>query len=181
MKNPHLQIIFIIILFCSTNITLSQDNYDSWTPVTYNTGETPSCFTFNSKYNASIDNFLRISVGGNTDIVVKLMNNANYECIRYVYIRGGDTYEIKNIPEGYYYVKIAYGTDWRKNSALGTCFAKFVDNNEYIRGDDIMDFNLVRTQYGIEGQNYELKLDVYTTKKSNSFDSEQISEDEFFK
>ncbi|MEO8513568.1 MAG: hypothetical protein ABI543_08415 [Ignavibacteria bacterium] len=182
MNNQHyLNCFFVIFSLCFTLFTYSQENYDSWTSVNYNTGDTPSCLTFKPKYDFKLENFLRISVGGNSDIVVKLMNNSTSECIRYVYINGGDTYEIKSIPEGYYYVKIAFGSDWRKSLALGTCFAKFIDNNEYLRGEDILDFNLVKTPYGYEVPFYELKLDVYTTNKNNSFDSEQISEDEFLK
>ena len=66
--------------------------------------------------------------------------------------------------------------------ALGTCFAKFVDNNQYIKGDDVMNFN----KQVVPGQGYyvpafELQLDVRTRDKSNEFNSEDIPEDEFFK
>ncbi len=174
-------ILTLLLAFSFIANSYSQDDYDSWTSKNYSTGETPGCFSFKPKYNFNIDNFLRVTVGGNTDVVVKLVNLASYDCIRYVYIRGGESFEIKNIPEGFYFVKIAYGTDWKFTSALGTCFGKFTRNNDYIKGEDMMDFSLVKTPYGYDVPFYELRLDVFTTNKSNSFESEQISEEEFMK
>jgi uncharacterized protein YraI len=125
---------------------LKIDPYSGWEKKYYQSGVTPDCENVTPKYDYEIDNYLRISVGSGTDVVVKLMKKGSYldECIRIVYVRSGDTYEIKNIPQGRYYLKIAYGKDFRKKIIDNVCYVKFMKNAQYEKGIEILDFNLIK-------------------------------------
>ena len=152
---------------------------DGWIDKKNVNGTLPKCYNFIPKY-SDIDNSLKISVGGGTDVAVKLINLENNECIRYVFVNSGTTYEINKIPEGKYYLKIAYGKDWLSRIDKGRCVGKFIRNPNYEKGLDILDFNLIRTNDSYRIPSFHLKLDAYTTNL-NTFDSSNISESEFNK
>jgi len=164
------------------------ENYSDWDEKNYETGSSPGCYNFTPRYNKSLNNRLEISVGYNTDVVLKLINIVTRKCIRYVYIRGGDIFKIRNIPEGKYYLKIAYGKDWRQKVINGKCIGKFISNALYKKGDEILDFNKVYEGIKTDGDSsyrsyqvssYSLKLDVIATDVSDKFQTSGISEEEF--
>ena len=168
---------------------LKKDPYSGWEKKNYQSGVTPDCENVTPQYDYKLDNYLRINVGSGTDVVVKLMKIGAYEddCIRSVYVRSGETYEIENIPEGRYYLKIAYGKDYRQDSH---CNVKFMKNPLYEKGSDILDFNKIKKPNQRIGSevyeswsvpSFELSLDVITTKGGKSFKSNNISEAEFNK
>jgi len=172
---------------------LKLDPNGGWDKTNYKSGETPECENVDPQYDYKIDNYLRINVGSGTDVVVKLMKigfNGD-ECIRIVYVRSNDNYEIINIPQGKYYLKIAYGKDYRQKIINTKCFVKFLNNAEYEKGAEILDFNLVKQPNKKIGDNeYEswdipsfvLSLDVIESKGiTKSFKSNLISEEEFNK
>lgn len=151
---------------------------EGWEESAVNNGQLPPCYNFNPK-KSSIDNYLDVHVGGGTDVAIKVMNSETDECIRYVFINSGSTYKIRNIPEGKYYLKIAYGKNWFSKIEDGQCKGKFIRNSLYEKGDDIMDFNLRQTSDGYDIPSFQLKLDVIATNTRNTFNSQKISENEF--
>jgi curved DNA-binding protein CbpA len=151
---------------------------DGWEETVINNGQLPLCYNFVPK-KSKIDNYLEVQVGGGTDVAIKLMNFKTDKCIRYVYINRNSTFRIKNIPEGKYYLKIAYGKDWFSKVEDGQCVGKFIRNPMYEKGDNIMDFNLQHTDDGYSIPSFQLKLDIISTNKMNTFDSQNISENEF--
>ena len=172
---------------------LKKDPFSGWEKKNYQSGITPDCENVTPQYDYKLDNYLRINVGSGTDVVVKLMAKGSYEdeCIRIVYVRSDDTYEIKNIPEGRYYLKIAYGKDYRKKIVDNQCYVKFMNNAQYEKGSEILDFNKIKKPNQIVGNDiyenwsvpsFELSLDVIVTKGTKStFKSNDISETEFNK
>lgn len=172
---------------------LKIDPYSGWERKNYQTGITPDCENVTPKYDYDLDNFLRINVGLGTDVVVKLMKKGYYEdeCIRIIYVKSGDTYEIKKIPEGRYYLKIAYGKDYRKKIVDNICYVKFMKNALYEKGSEILDFNKIKqpnerigdkTYENWRVPSFELSLDVIVTKGAKpTFKSTDISEAEFNK
>jgi len=177
----------------STNIvpvkdSVNQQNLSGWDTTDYSTGNSPGCYNFTPKYSLSMDNKLEVSVGQNTDAVIKLINIKTEKCIRYAYIRSGDTYDVKHIPQGRYYLKIAYGKDWRQKIENGVCIGKFILNSLYKKGDDILDFNKIyKEDQIVDGRryrnysipSYSLRLDVIATDTAAHFQTNDISEDEF--
>jgi len=167
------------------------DPYSGWEETNYTSGTSPSCENIIPEYNFEIDNFLRINVGSGTDVVIKLMKIGSYkdQCIRIIYVRSEDTYELKNIPEGRYYLKIAYGKDYRQKILDNVCYVKFMENAMYEKGADILDYNLVKrpdTRVGDDVYenwdipSFELSLDVTVVfGEGRDFESTNISEAEF--
>jgi curved DNA-binding protein CbpA len=170
-------------------ITENEDLYRDWDKINLMTGSRPDCFNFEPQYDYSLDNSLSIRVGSNTDVVIKLIEQESNLCIRYVYIRSNSNFDIKNIPQGKYYLKIAYGFDWRQKVENGVCKGKFVKNAIYKRGEEILDFNKIYKGITNDGEyeytNYEipsfsLSLDVISSAfDSNNFETNNISEEEF--
>jgi hypothetical protein len=103
-------------------------------------------------------------------------------CIRMVYIRSNETFYLKNVPEGRYYLKIAYGKDWRQSIVNNQCIGKFIKNVQYEKGEEVLDFNLQKTYNGVNVPYFELSLNVITTQyKKDSYNADNISEKEFNK
>lgn len=141
-------------------------------------GEMPNCYNFKPIY-SNIDNYLNVNVGGNTDAAIKVMNASSDQCIRFVYINSNSSFKIKNIPEGIFYLKIAYGKDWYMKNENGKCIGKFTKNPIYEKGQDLMDFNIQKTAHGKSIPYYNLELDIVVSDYSNTFDTQNISEDDF--
>lgn len=154
--------------------------FAGWKEENFSNGQLPSCYNFKPS-KSNIDNYLEINVGRGTDVAVKIMNSKTNNCIRYLFINRGTTYKAKNIPEGTYYLKIAYGMNWVSKLISGKCIGKFIKNPLYEKGQDILDFNLIHDKDGYSIPSFRLSLDVIETDISNSFESENISELEFNK
>lgn len=151
---------------------------EGWEATDVENGQMASCYNFTPK-RSKIDNNLHVTVGGGTDVVIKLMNLDTDKCIRYVFINSNSSYAIKNIPEGKYYLKIAYGKNWYSKIDNGKCIGKFTYNPLYEKGEDIMDFNFIHSYDGYQISSYELHLDVISSNTMNSFNSTNISEESF--
>lgn len=139
----------------------------------------PSCFNFKPKQAKSIDNYLDINVGGGTDVVVKLMNYETDKAVRYVFVNSKSSYRIKHIPQGKYYLKIAYGKNWISKVENGQCIGRFLSGAMYEKGEDVLDYNFTKTSDGYQIPSFSLSLDVIASEKSNSFESQNISENDF--
>lgn len=169
---------------------LEVDKFGEWLKVDYRSGSTPDCENVSPKYDYDLDNYLRIVVGSKKDVVVKLMKIGSFgdECIRVVYVRNGDTYSIKNIPESRYYLKIAYGSDYRKKIVNDQCYVKFMRNALYEKGIEILDFRKTQEANDIIDDkvyknwsipSYELSLDIIERDIAiPTFRSNEISESE---
>ncbi|MCS6904291.1 MAG: hypothetical protein RML72_10025 [Bacteroidia bacterium] len=149
-----------------------------WEATVFSNGDMPPCYNFTPK-RGKISNYLRVYVGGNTDVAIKVMDLLTHECIRYVFINSHSMFEIRNIPEGQYYLKIAYGKGWYSKVENGQCIGKFARNAIYEQGEEVLDFNVQHSFDGSYIPSYELQLDVISSSPINSFESHKISEFEF--
>lgn len=178
-------LVFYTLVLPLTVLIINSNVYSQtgdWEEVDMYTGKVPSCIYVYPQYNFSLDNFLRISVGSGGNVVVKLHDYFSDVCIRCIYVSAGDTYEIRNIPEGKYYVKIAFGKKWSvRITDNNSCESKFRKNAAYKEGEDILDYNIIYTGNGYQIPSYEIRLDMTTSKKKNAFDTKGISEEEFFR
>ncbi len=144
----------------------------------YNNGNMPKCYNYNPQ-TGEYRSTLNISVGRGTDVVVKLMDYYSDICVRYVYVNAGTRFSIGYVPEGRYYLKLAYGRNFYTKNENGKCIGKFLDNALYKKGDQILDFNVQQTFDGVSVPSYDLQLDVKTTDRANGLSSFNISEDSF--
>ncbi len=173
--------ILTVIIFYISSYSFCQDNNDDYYKIVINTGDKPECISCKSFYNTKLDNYLRIDATGSSDIVIKMIDNYTGVCIRSVFISGGDIFYINNIPEGIYYLKIAYGYNWSKKVFGSFCFAKFATDAHYQIGNDLLDFYVKESYNGYQVPSFELILKVRTNSRKNEFDSDNISEEEFYK
>lgn len=148
-------------------------------PKNIKNGDEPDCSNYSPEYKRDLDNKLEVEVGGGTDVAIKLMEKGTDKCIRYFFVNSRTTYAIKNIPEGRYYLKIAYGKRWMMTSQDGECKGKFLKNPSYEKGDDILDFNVQHKGDHISIPYFKISLDVIETSAVNSFDTQKISEEQF--
>ena len=153
---------------------------EGWKDEEIENGQLSSCYNFKPT-KGNIKNRLEVIVGGGTDVSIKIMNMNTEKCIRYVFVNSGTTYSIENIPEGKYYLKIAYGKDWLSKVENGQCVGKFIKNPLYEKGEDILNFNIKRERNGRSIPSFQLSLDVVSSGISNSFNSQNISESDFNK
>jgi hypothetical protein len=163
---------------------LKKDPNSGWDKKQYASGETPECENVVPQHDYNLDNYLKVNIGSHTDVVIKLMKRQYNEdiCIRMIYIRNNETYYLRNIPEGNYYLKIAYGRDWRQKIVDGQCVGKFMKNAQYEIGDERLDYNVIHKDDRDQVPSFELSLDVYVTKATQpTFNSNDISEAEFNK
>lgn len=151
---------------------------EGWEEDQFENGQLPSCYNFKPK-KSKIDNYIEVNVGSGTDVVIKVVNYRTDLCIRYVYINSGSSYKIRNLPEGVYYLKIAYGKNWFSKVENGKCIGKFISNPLYKKGENLMDFHLKHHENGYSIPSFRLSLDVVQTHDGNEFNSNSISEDDF--
>lgn len=161
---------------------LKKRSNDGWASKKYETGDTPDCDKVKSEYDLNLDNHLKVTVNSNSDVVIKVMKKLTTGdiCVRSVYIEGGDFIFVKNIPEGKYYLKIAYGTDWRQKLIGGKCTGRFLENAQYEIGQERLNFKINQLSNRIDIPSYSLSLGMKAKEGADaSFNTNQISEGEF--
>ena len=151
---------------------------EGWQETEINNGQFPACYNFIPR-KSKIDNYLQVQVGRGTDVAIKIMNIKTNKCVRYVFINSHSTFKVRNLPEGKYYLKIAYGKDWLSKIDNGKCVGKFIRNPFYEKGEDVLNYSLQQTSDGYKIPSYQLSLDVVESEIMNTFDSQVISEEEF--
>jgi hypothetical protein len=157
---------------------------DGWLPKQYETGDTPTCDQVKAEYDTNLDNHLKVTVNSSTDVMLKLMKKQSDGdvCIRTVFIESGDFTLIKNIPEGKYYLKIAYGNDWREKHIDGKCTGRFIENAQYEIGKERLNYKIVQLSNRVDVPSYSLSLGNRAKEGVDaSFNTETISEEEFNK
>jgi hypothetical protein len=140
------------------------------------------CSNIKSKYNYKINNKLIITCGRNADVAVKLIDYSTNNSIRYVYISKNSTYTIRNIPEGKYYLKIAYGNNWAIKDGESVCEGRFTKDKIFKKGENILNYKLIYLDDGsYQIPSFSLKLDVtFTERNITTFNSDKINENEFY-
>ena len=167
----------------SDTITLSdsQNNLISegwYIPKIKPSGELPKEYGVKSKFGQQ-DNYFDIEIGEGCDVAIKIMDVATDKCIRYVFVPENSSANIQMIPQGKYYLKLAYGKDWMEcDNGDGTLNAKFTSNVTYDRSTDIFDFGKKNSSNVV---NYLLQINVVDSELQNSFGTIEISESEFMK
>lgn len=144
-------------------------------------GAEPDCFNY-SPQRSSIDNKLEVYVGYGSDVAVKLIDKETENCIRYFYVNSGSTYTIRGIPQGRYYLKLAYGSQWMMTNEGGQCKGKFLRNAKYEIGEETLNYNFRYTSEGHSIPSYRLQLGIsHNFDNSDNFRSTDIDESQFNK
>jgi hypothetical protein len=106
---------------------------------------------------------LTVKVAPGTNVIFTLIDYKTSGCVRKVYIKGGETYVLKDLPDGYFVGRELYGEKlYRKDKKKGNCEFAFAYSamENYTPG-----FTLTTTEEN--GKLYrelkEIKLEVVTT------------------
>lgn len=161
---------------------LKKRSDEGWISRKYETGDAPACDDAIAEYDKNLDNHLKITVNSNSDVVIKLMKKQAVGdlCIRTLFIENNDFTVINNIPEGKYYLKIAYGTDWRQKKIGGKCTGRFAENAHYEIGKQILNFKIIQLSNRIDIPSYSLTLGTKVTEGTDpTFTTDNISEADF--
>lgn len=161
--------------------SLNQDEFWSKRATSNNAPTKETCDDFTPLHNYDLNNYFQINAGSDRDIVVKLMKQSKSDdiCIRSTYIDANTETKIRNIPEGIYYVKVAYGNNWKIRNINSVCYGKFETNAIYEKGADLFDFKVVKTESGYQVPSYQLTLEIITDNPDGKVVENQISEEEF--
>lgn len=62
------------------------------------------------------DNYFDITMGEGFNVAVKIVDAVTDRCIRYVVVSENSTTTVSQIPQGRYYLKLAYAQDWMELS-----------------------------------------------------------------
>lgn len=145
-------------------------------PKTTPLGELSKEYGVKNKYGQQ-DNYFDIEIGNGCDVAIKIVDVATDKCIRYVFVPENSSANIQMIPQGKYYLKLAYGKDWMEyENGDGTLVGKFTSNVTYDRSVDIFDFGRKNSTNVV---NYLLQINVVDSQLQNSFGTIEISEAEF--
>ncbi len=124
------------------------------------------------------DNYFDITMGDGYNVAIKIVNAQTDECIRYVVVPENSTTTLTQIPQGRYYLKLAYGRDWMELHTDSTVIGKFTRNAFYERSRQIYDFG---KKNSLEEVNYDLRINVKDEVGMNNFETTPISEEEFLR
>lgn len=124
------------------------------------------------------DNYFDITMGEGYNVAIKIVDAATDRCVRYAVVRENSTTTVSQIPQGRYYLKLAYGQDWMELSTDSMIIGKFTRNAFYERSRQIYDFG---KKNSLEQVNYELCINVQDASGMNNFETTPISEEEFLK
>lgn len=152
---------------------------DGWyIPKTSPAGELSKEYGIKNKYGQQ-DNYFDIQIGYGCDVAVKIVDAVTDKCIRYVFVHENSTENIQMIPQGKYYLKLAYGKDWMEyDNGDGTLSGKFTSNVSYDRSVYVFDFGKKNSSNKFS---YILKINVVNSKLQNNFETVEITEDDFMK
>lgn len=167
--------------FDSTTLSTSQEQLisDGWyIPKTKPSGELSKEYGVKNKFGQQ-DNYFDIEIGNGCDVALKIVDASTDKCIRYILVPENTSVNVQMIPQGKYYLKLAYGKDWMEyDNGDGTITGKFTKNVSYDRCVDVFDFGKKNSSNIVS---YILQINMINTELQNNFGTIEISEDDFMK
>jgi len=124
------------------------------------------------------DNYFDITMGEGYSVAVKIVDAQTDKCVRYAVVPENSTTTVTQIPQGRYYLKLAYGTDWMELRTDSIIIGKFTRNAFYEKSNQVYDFG---KKNSLEEVNYNLRINVRDAAGMNNFETSPISEEEFLK
>lgn len=122
------------------------------------------------------DNYFDIHIGKGFSAAIKIVSAETGRPVRYVYVPEGETITVNQIPQGLYYLKLAYGKDWMQQDGDSIVRGKFSKHAFYERSLLLYDFGRKNSQSFV---NYTLEINVVNGEAEHEFKTVAISEEEF--
>ena len=184
--------IFLTFVLCAVAVCASAAE---WSQVKLKTGDVPAGFKVKPLLDKKINTWFAVRLGGSTDAIVKLCRmqgdtpSAGDEVARVAFVKNGESFTFRNLPEGKYYIEVAYGNNYSRNVKNKKLF-RFTNDEYFVRLKEVLDFNLIREdlpdgRYKLTTPCYELELQFEDKDledgSSRKVGNRKISPDEFFK
>ncbi len=125
------------------------------------------CLNQNAVYDMNLDNYLKLSMGNTTEVILDIVSINTKKTVRTVYLKKNITKYVKNIPEDEYRLHIQYGTGYAEKTANGICTGYFKSNTLKEISDQILNYNNIKTKTGFNIPSYNIQLDLPSDKVSN--------------
>ena len=189
MRNIILLLIIPICLIACSNVsTTNQQTHEKseyqeqliregWTLEQLSNSELGEEYGITPVYGLQ-DNYFDITMGDNYNVAVKIVDANTNKCIRYVVVAENSTTTITQIPQGRYYLKLAYGKDWMELNTDSITIGKFTKDAFYEKSRQVYDFG---KKNSLDEVNFDLRINVKDAIGMNNFETSPISEDEFLK
>ncbi len=123
------------------------------------------------------DNYFDIRMGTGFSAAVKIMNASTGKCIRYVYVPEGEMVTVGQIPQGVYFLKLAYGRDWMEMQTEDGVAGKFTRGAFYEKSAPNYDFGEKNSREFVD---YMLEINVVDGDAKHEFETVGITEEEFY-
>lgn len=146
-----------------------------WTQNAPNGGDLDETYGIKPVYGIQ-DNYFDIRIGEGCCVAVKIVNAETNQPIRYVYIPEGETVTVGQIPQGRYFLKLAYGKDWMEHDEDSIVKGRFTLDTFYEKSALAYDFGKKNSQSFV---NYTLEINVVDGDALHEFKTVEISEEEF--
>jgi curved DNA-binding protein CbpA len=122
---------------------------------------------------------LTIYNGESSEAVVCLVNNASHVTIRNQYMRKGATFKMNEIPDGDYFLKVYFGTNWSKNKTVLTEKIKggFQLENGFLEcntGKNVFKMKQEKTADVHSFSSYEISITPTATENVTSINAENF-------
>ena len=147
------------------------------------TGESPYDNYFGvGLYDKKFHNSVNIKNGQKSDVIVCLTQYFKpFRVIRNEYIRAGESFEMKNIPDGKYYIKSFYGTAWNPDTVVFGSIKGFFDNNSgFSKSDKLSDLiELEQNNIGNQIEYSTVTITLYPVQNGN-METVPIKAESFF-
>ncbi|MFD2563121.1 M56 family metallopeptidase [Aquimarina rubra] len=127
----------------------------------------PKCLIQGSSHDFTLDNYLKLKNGKESDIIAKLVSLENNEVVRTVLLPKSQTYFVRNIPEGIYRVDVIYGEGYTEKETDGSCTGYFKKELISETGEDILDYNVIINDKGKNVPSYSLAMDLLPESERN--------------
>lgn len=179
---------FLIIVSCHNTTNTKQETHenseyqeklmrDGWTFEELSDSELGEEYGIKPIYGIQ-DNYFDITMGEGYSVAVKIVDAQSNKCIRYAVVPENSTTTVTQIPQGRYYLKLAYGKDWMELHTDSVIIGKFTRNAFYERSREYYDFG---KKNSLQEINYVLSINVREAAGMNNFETSPISEEEFLK
>lgn len=157
--------------------TVAQDSLlqQGWVKTEPKSGDLEESYGIKPIYGIQ-DNYFDIHIGEESCVALKIVNAGTQQPIRYVYIPEGEMITVNQIPQGTYYLKLAYGRDWMECETDSVKRGKFTRNVFYEKSASTYDFGKKNSQSFV---NYTLEINVVNGDTDHEFKTVPITEEEF--
>ncbi len=161
---------FLILIFISCTNSL-------------NDGDSPYDHFFGAGvFDKEILNEITFKNNTDRDAIICLSDTVSNETIRNEYIRTYSIYKMENVPNGVYFMKVFYGSDWDMHALFkqGKIRGGFTNNVSYSISDGENDHITMLQQKTVEGTQYSTWEVSLKSEIKGNMEQRDITADTFF-